>query len=406
MIETSAMKRHTLLQIGVFFSFILSLNAAAPSSPTPAANSTGTAMAPQFQMPPAPESDDLSKYKTADALWSHFNQQKQNVAPYLHMAIRPKSNKEDAKKLISQIEATLKLFIAKYPSDQNWWEARMQLIQVGGIEETLRIPTAPTQSALVQEFNQIYNDKKAPNPIRLHAGMGTLFGSIMALARDKDSTPASWKAIDSQIDDFKKKFADEKEIFQSMMSLRTLQLQISQTTDDPKHYQALLQKLASDSQPEVADMAKQQLAQQKVLDDLKNKPVDLKFTAVDGTKVDLAKLRGKIVVLDFWASWCPPCVPQEKEVVALYQKYHKQGVEIVGISYDSKKEDLLAFTKQNGMAWPQYFDGMGWQNKLGAMWGVHGIPSIWLLDKKGKIASTNGRENLAQQVEKLLQTPN
>ncbi len=356
-------------------------------------------------MPPAPENDDLSKYKTADALWAHFNQQKQNVAPYLHMAIRPKSDKADAKKLISQIEATLKLFIAKYPSDPNWWEARMQLIQVGGIEESLRMPTAPAQSALIQEFNRIYNDKKAPRPIRLHAGMGYLFGSIMALSRDKDNNPAAWKFIDGQIDDFKKKFADEKEISQSMMSLRTLQLQVSQRPDDPNRHQALLEKLASDSQPEVADMAKQQLAQQKVLADLKTKPVDLKFTAVDGTKVDLAKLRGKVVVLDFWASWCPPCVPEEKEVVALYKKYHKQGVEIIGISYDSKKEDLLAFTKQNGMAWPQYFDGMGWQNKLGAMWSVNGIPSIWLLDKMGKIASTNGRDNLAGQVEKLLQAP-
>ncbi len=98
--------------------------------------------------------------------------------------------------------------------------------------------------------------------------------------------------------------------------------------------------------------------------DLQTKPVELKFTAVNGQEVDLAKLRGKVVLLDFWASNIPPCIPEVPGTVSVYQKYHDQGFEIVGISCDRDKKELLDFTKNNGMVWPQYFDGKGFNNDL------------------------------------------
>lgn len=134
-------------------------------------------------------------------------------------------------------------------------------------------------------------------------------------------------------------------------------------------------------------------------------PLDLKFTSVDGKEIDFTKMRGKVILLDFWATWCPPCRGEVPNVVAAYNKFHDKGFEVVGISLDKDKSALLAFTQANGMVWPQYFDGQGWRNSISSSFGIHSIPAMWLIDKQGKVATENGRDDLAGQVEKLLAQP-
>jgi len=136
-----------------------------------------------------------------------------------------------------------------------------------------------------------------------------------------------------------------------------------------------------------------------------SKPLDLKFTAVDGRAVDLSKLRGKVVLIDFWATWCPPCRGEVPNVVAAYQKYHSQGFAIMGVSLDSDKDALLSFTKENGMVWPQYFDGKGWDNDISKGFGIDSIPAMWLVGKDGKVITTNARDDLAGQVAAALKAP-
>ena len=135
---------------------------------------------------------------------------------------------------------------------------------------------------------------------------------------------------------------------------------------------------------------------------LKEKPLELAFTSTDGKEVDMAKLRGKVVLIDFWATWCGPCVKEIPNVVATYNKLHDQGFEIVGISFDQDKDKLAAMTKDKNMPWPQYFDGKGWENKFGQLYGISSIPAMWLIDKKGMLVDTEGREDLANKVAKLL----
>ncbi|QIF00874.1 TlpA disulfide reductase family protein [Roseimicrobium sp. ORNL1] len=137
---------------------------------------------------------------------------------------------------------------------------------------------------------------------------------------------------------------------------------------------------------------------------LKDKPLDLKFTAVDGREVDLSKMRGKVVLVDFWAVWCGPCVAEIPNVLKTYEKLHPKGFEIVGISLDQDKSKLEAFVKEKGMSWPQYFDGKGWQNEISSKFGINSIPAMWLVDKKGMLVSTNARGNLEELVEKQLAT--
>lgn len=140
----------------------------------------------------------------------------------------------------------------------------------------------------------------------------------------------------------------------------------------------------------------------KATADLKTKPLDLKFTAVDGREVDVSKLQGKVVLIDFWATWCGPCVAELPNVLKAYKELHPKGFEIVGISLDSDKAELEGFVKERGMEWPQYFDGKGWQNQISSKYGIQSIPTMWLLNKKGMVVSTAARGGLEEQVAKLL----
>lgn len=122
-----------------------------------------------------------------------------------------------------------------------------------------------------------------------------------------------------------------------------------------------------------------------------------------GKPLSIANHTGKVVLVDFWATWCGPCVAELPNVKKAYDQYHAKGFEIIGISLDEDRGKLDSFIGREKMAWPQFFDGKGWQNKLAQKYGVNSIPATYLLDGEGKIVAKNLRgEALSREVGKLL----
>lgn len=124
---------------------------------------------------------------------------------------------------------------------------------------------------------------------------------------------------------------------------------------------------------------------------------------VDGKPLAIANYKGKVVLIDFWATWCGPCVAELPNVLKTYTKYHDQGFEIIGISLDEDRQKLSAFTAKMKMPWSQFFDGQGWGNKLAVKYGIEAIPATYLLDGNGVIIAKDVRgDALEQAVAKAL----
>jgi thiol-disulfide isomerase/thioredoxin len=116
-------------------------------------------------------------------------------------------------------------------------------------------------------------------------------------------------------------------------------------------------------------------------------------------------LQGKVVVVDFWATWCGPCVAEMPTMKKIYAEYKDKGVEFVGISLDNAEgglEKLKTFVHEKDIPWPQYFQGNGWESKFSMSWGINSIPALFVVDAEGNLHSTSARGQLETMIPELI----
>lgn len=323
-------------------------------------------------------------------------------------------------------------FFAEYPSDPRRWEAFLNGKDFyGATLEMLEKQDATTKSkvdALVspaqrarwsERLKQLEADFAAatdvPPATRYRAEIAPWFEAMFTLMRKElpEDSP-EWAQLRAGLDRLAAKYADLEET-RDLVKHYT-QVRFSSGKDTPVR-RAELASLEQSPNRHVQAAAREQI---RFLD-LARQPLELSFTAADGRAVDLAKLRGQVVLIDFWATWCLPCIEEIPNVKKIYAQYHEKGFEVIGITLenprlapndtDAQKQKkleaarkrMLAFTEKHGMPWPQYFDGKWWKNDLARRYAIDSIPAMFLLDKEGRLVSTNARgPKLEAEVKRLL----
>jgi peroxiredoxin len=253
---------------------------------------------------------------------------------------------------------------------------------------------------------------KADAPAGVSGELMTLVNKIKAKLADGKNTEKdldeNLKEFDVILDQHKSEKTDE--VAQVLFMKAILYLQV---LDNDEKGTALIKQLKKDfpdtAPGKKADDILENIAKQgeakKIQKSLAvgNKFPDFDEKDVDGKPFSIANYKGKVVLLDFWATWCGPCVGELPNVLETYKKHHGEGFEILGISLDQEESSLRDFVKKRGMAWQQYFDGKGWGNKLAGKYGVNSIPATYLLDGEGKIIAHDVRgEALEAAVAKAL----
>ncbi|MBC7874107.1 MAG: TlpA family protein disulfide reductase [Ferruginibacter sp.] len=113
--------------------------------------------------------------------------------------------------------------------------------------------------------------------------------------------------------------------------------------------------------------------------------IEIALPSVSGDTVHLSSLKGKIVLLDFWASWCGPCRVANRGLTKIYEKFRGKGFEIYSVSLDNEKDDWMKAIKKDKISWLQVIDPGGWETPTASKWGIYALPTTYLIDREGRL---------------------
>jgi peroxiredoxin len=286
-------------------------------------------------------------------------------------------------------------FVRQFPNHPHRAQALLWRIQTTDLPES-----ADQRLNLIKkdeiDAKTIAEDNALPADLRLDAERTVLRKWLNN--PDLITTGEQAKDLEKRIADYLQKQPNDPRLISFQLARANLLLQF-----EPERGKAFLQELTKAPDSKLAEAAKARLKKAELV----RKQVDLQFAATNGTKIDLRDFRGKVVLVDFWASWCPDCIRELPTVQTVYEKYKDQGLAVIGISLDKDAKALASFVAKKSLPWPQYFDGKGWDNEFAAKYSVRSIPEMWLVDRQGGLVTTSiPIEKLDEQVAGLLGAEN
>jgi thiol-disulfide isomerase/thioredoxin len=295
--------------------------------------------------------------------------------------------------LAGEAAQRVKEFYTKYPQHEMAEQAKT--MEMGLVNAAVRLGNTNQQTRLRELEEARLKDPKLPEEERFALRAQQLQRRVDTT--EKQSRTASLAEMDTGVRELQKEFPKREEVSSLLLAVAQGRLENNETD---KARGIVEEVLKSKPAGEVKDEAE---ALQKKLEII-GKPLVLHYKSLDRHEVDVQKMQNKVVLVDFWATWCGPCMAELPKVKAAYKKLHDKGFEIVGVSLDEDKKALEKVIKSEEIPWAQYMDGEGGP-KYAEQFAVTSIPTMWLVDKKGVLRDLFARENLAEKVEKLLAEP-
>lgn len=284
-------------------------------------------------------------------------------------------------------EKALRAFIAAHPQDEHAFEARLRLVRLldirGGFQgsEKARVEAAQMLAAL----------EKIATP---EQQAEVEFAKVTRLMRGAQKAPAAARAqLLSAARKFQAEHPGDRRVAGLLAEVATL------FDGQPRIKTSLL----TDANALATDPGlKTRIADDLRRVDLLGTPIKLDFTSAQGKAFNVEEYRGRLVLVVFFADFSPPSTEALGRIQKVIAELPKGSVAAVGVNLDPQREAMEAAMKAAGLTWPVAFDGKSWAGELVRSFGINALPTVWLLDKQGKLRSLNALEGTAEQVRQLL----